>query len=89
VIQPGQARRGPQLQRFGLLPPGESGGPAKTGFRLAARDFSYLVQQQELALEAMQLGTVEARSGAVHQSQGFGQYAQAFLDLSAPAQGFG
>ena len=45
--------------------------------------------QQELALEAMQLCPVEAFARAVHQGQGFGQHAQAFLDLSFPAQGFG
>ena len=37
----------------------------------------------------MQLGGVEAFACAVHLGQGVGQYAQAFLDLSVPTQGFG
>ena len=77
LVQAGQTHRGPQLQRFGLLSPGDGEGLAKTGFRLAACDFGRLLPQQELALEAMQLCPVEAFARAVHQGQGFGQHAQA------------
>src|SRR5262249_19121768 len=69
LVQAGQAHRGPQLQRFGLLLSGDGEGLAETGFRLAARDFGPPLPQQELAPQAMQLGPVEAFSGAVHQSQ--------------------
>jgi hypothetical protein len=89
LVKTGQTHRGPQFQRLRLLFPGEGEGPAKTGFRLVAGDCGRLLPQQRLALEAMQLCPVKAFARAVHQGQGFGQHAQALLDLSFPAQGFG